>query len=48
MNKLIVFKHPVSYAKLKVAFEDVIENFISSSDLDYENQAYWLKKITKF
>ena len=45
MDKLIVFKHPVSYAKLKVAFEDVIENFISTSDLDYENQAYWLKKI---
>lgn len=47
MNKLILFKHPVSYAKLKVAIEDVIENFISSSDFDYENQAYWLKKIHK-
>ena len=43
MNKLILFKHPVSYAKLKDALEDVIENFIDSSDLDYKNQAYWLK-----
>lgn len=45
MNKMILFDCPVSYAKLKDAFEDVIENFISSSDFDYENQAYWLKKI---
>jgi len=42
-----MFKHPVSYAKLKGAFEDVIENFISSSDLDYKNQAYWLKRFHK-
>ena len=45
MNKLILFERPVSYAKLKDAFEDVIENFISSSDFDYQNQAYWLKKL---
>ena len=45
MNKLLLFKRPVSYAKLKVAFEDVIEHFISTSELDYENQAYWLKNF---
>lgn len=47
MNKMFMFKRPVSYAKLKDAFEDVIENFISSSDFDYENQAHWLKKLHK-
>jgi len=47
MNKLILFKQPVSYAKVKAAFEDVIENFICESDFDYENQAYWLKRFHK-
>jgi hypothetical protein len=45
MNKMISFERPVSYAKLKDAFEDVIENFISTSDLDYESQVYWLKNF---
>ena len=45
MNKLILFKCPVSYAKLKGAFEDVIENFITTSDIDYKNQVYWLKRF---
>lgn len=47
MNTLILFEHPVSYAKLKDAFRDVIENFISSSGFDYEDQAYWFKKFYK-
>ena len=47
MTKLILFEHPVSYAKLKDAYDDVIENFISNSKLDYEDQAYWFLKLHK-
>jgi hypothetical protein len=45
MTKLILFEHPVSYAELKGAYDDVIEYFISNSKLDYEDQVYWFLKL---
>lgn len=45
MKQELIFKHPVSYKRLKDVFEDIIENYIDVSGLDYKYQAHWYKKF---